>query len=118
MRILVVEDDIDVASLLAAALTRDGHEVVTTHDAEEALAVLAHYQPDALLLDIVLGELSGIDLLRQLRKTDTTLPVVLLTGVTPSELEEARHLGVADIIEKPFALSRLPQVLREVSGLR
>ena len=118
MRILVVEDHVDVASLLASALTREGHDVITTHDAEEALAVLAHHRPDALFLDVLLGELSGIDLLRQLRKTDTTLPVVLLTGVPASELEETRHLGVLEIIEKPFALKRLPQLLHKVAGRR
>lgn len=116
MKIMVVEDDIHVAGLLTAALESAGHEVITTHDAEEALAVLAHHRPDALLLDVLLGELSGIDLLRQLRKTDKTLPVVLLTGVDPSQLKQARQLGVIDVIEKPFALKRLPQVLRKVSA--
>jgi DNA-binding response OmpR family regulator len=117
MKIMVVEDDIQVASLLAAALTHEGHEVIAAHDAEEALALLAQHRPDALLLDVLLGELSGIDLLRQLRRTDKALPVVLLTGLaTAKVLKAARQLGVTGILEKPFVLKRLPQVLREALG--
>ena len=114
MRIMVVEDDIHVASLLAAALTNQGHKVISAHDAEEALALLAQHRPDALLLDVLLGELSGIDLLRQLRRTDQDLPVVLLTGQATANVSgAARRLGVTDILEKPFGLKRLPQALRE-----
>jgi DNA-binding NtrC family response regulator len=114
MRIMVVEDDIHVASLLGAALTHQGHQVISAHDAEEALALLARHRPDVLLLDVLLGELSGIDLLRRLRSTDQALPVVLLTGhATANVLKIARRLGVTDILKKPLGLKRLPQVLRE-----
>ena len=119
MKIMVVEDHIHVASLLAAALTHEGHEVIAAHDAEEALALLAQHRPDALLLDVLLGELSGIDLLRQLRRTDKTLPVVLLTGQATADIvEAAQRLGVTAILEKPFGLKRLPQALREAVGGR
>jgi DNA-binding NtrC family response regulator len=119
MTIMAVEDDIHVASLLTAALTHEGHEVIAAHDAEEALALLAQQRPDALLLDVLLGELSGIDLLRQLRRTDQALPVVLLTGhATADIVEAAQRLGVTAILEKPFGLKRLPQALREALGGR
>ena len=113
MRILVVDDEIEVASLLAEAVRRQGHEVATAQDAEEALPLLASYQPDAVILDVMLGELSGVDLLRRIRQTDARLPVVVITGhATATQLEEAKHLGVVDILSKPFALVRLTEWLR------
>ena len=116
MKILVVDDEIPVATVLADALGRDGHDVIVALDAPEALSLLSQYRPDAVFLDVTLGELSGIDLLRQLRKTDRDLPVVLITGqASASQLNEARHLGVTDIIEKPFVLKRLTQCLRAAS---
>jgi DNA-binding response OmpR family regulator len=112
MRILVVDDEIHVASTLADAIRSQGHEVAVAHDAEEALVLLARYNPDALMLDITLGELSGVDLLRRLRQSNTRLPVVVITGhASGDQLDEARRLGVTDIIEKPFFLNRLTEAL-------
>src|SRR5262245_37781182 len=116
MRLLVVEDDHQVASLLAQALTGEGHEVIIARDGEEALALLAHQRPDGVLLDVTLGELSGVDVLRCVRQTDQQLPVVIITGkASAKQLAEARRLGVSGVIQKPHVLKNLEETLRAVA---
>lgn len=119
MRILVVDDEVLVASTLAEAVRSQGHDVMVAHDAEEALVMLTHSRPDAMLLDIALGELSGVDLLRRLRKMDSRLPVVVITGhASDQELDEARRLGVVDIVEKPVFLNRLTEAISALARPR
>jgi DNA-binding response OmpR family regulator len=119
MNILVVEDEILVASVLADVLGAQGHRVTLAHDAEEASALLARHRPDAVVLDVILGELSGLALLRSIRKADPTLPVVIMTGhAKDDEILQARQLGVSDVIEKPFLLNRLTAAIQGIHDAR
>jgi DNA-binding NtrC family response regulator len=112
MKILIIDDEILVASLLADAVGGQGHEVTVATDGEEGLALLRQSRPDAVFLDVKLGELSGIEVLRQVRRSDARLPVILITGhAAASQLDEARQLGVTEIIEKPFVLTQLSGAL-------
>jgi CheY-like chemotaxis protein len=112
VRILIVDDEILVAGLLAEAVSGHGHDVTIATDGEEGLALLRQSRPDALFLDVRLGELSGIEVLRQVRRSDKRLPVILITGhAEADQLEEARQLGVTEIIEKPFVLAQFSQAL-------
>jgi DNA-binding response OmpR family regulator len=119
MRILIIDDEILVAKLLAEAVSSQGHDVTVASDGEEGLALLRQSRPDALFLDVKLGELSGIEVLRQVRRSDARLPVILITGhAAANELDEARVLGVSEIIEKPFVLNQLSGALeRSVPAL-
>jgi DNA-binding response OmpR family regulator len=113
MTVLIVDDEILVSEALADAVRAQGHEVIIANDGEEALALLSHVEPDAILLDVALKDLSGIDVLRRIRQTNQHLPVVLVTGnASEGQLEEAARLNVTDILEKPFALARLSEGLR------
>jgi CheY-like chemotaxis protein len=108
MRILVIEDEVDVALLLADAVRLAGHETWIAHDGTEGLDAIDRERPDAVFLDVVMPGMSGIEVLRRIRADDSGLPVVLLTGhARASDLEEAQRLGVADIIEKPNILTNL-----------
>jgi DNA-binding response OmpR family regulator len=60
MKILVVDDEIPVATVLADALSRDGHDVIVAHDAPEALSLLSQYRPGAVFLAVTLGERAGL----------------------------------------------------------
>lgn len=112
MRILVIDDEIDVAALLAEAVRAEGHEVVVAHDGKEGLALLGHLRPQGVFLDVRMPEFGGIAVLRQIRAADARLPVVLITGrAQVEEIEEARRLGVTGIIEKPLLLDRLTEAL-------
>jgi CheY-like chemotaxis protein len=109
MRILVIDDEVDVALLLADAMNLAGHETTIAHDGTEGLDAIGRDRPDAVFLDVAMPGMSGIEVLRRIRADNSGLPVVLLTGhARPSELEEAQRLGVAEIIEKPDILTNLP----------
>ena len=75
-----MDDEILVSEALADAVRAQGHDVIIANDGEEALALLSHAEPNAILLDVALKDLSGIDVLRRIRQTNQNLPVVLVTG--------------------------------------
>ncbi len=119
MRVLIVEDEIHVATALAESVRRQGHEVMVARSVQEAISLVAQWRPEGILLDIVMPGVSGIHLLRRIRETDPVLPVVVITGrASPEEIEAARHLGVAEVIQKPFALERLDEALKSLGAER
>ena len=104
MRILLVDDDRELIDLLAFALRRAGLEPVSAHDATSALRVYEEREPDLVVLDINLGSSSGLDVLRELRRRATQLPVIMLTALD-SEEDKVRGLeaGADDYLTKPFS---------------
>ncbi len=112
MKILLIEDDVLVAEVLASGFAAEGHETTIAYSSDEGLTRLRHDQPDVVLLDVHLPKMSGIEVLRQIRSTDQTLPVIIMTGMaTEREIGEARKLGVTDIIEKPYVLKHLGEAM-------
>jgi two-component system, OmpR family, response regulator len=115
MKLLVIEDDEAVAQVLAEAFASGGHEAAVTHSGEDGLAYLKRERPDAVVLDIRLPRLNGVAVLRQIRSTDPTLPVIIMTGLaTAGEIEEVRKLGVTEIIEKPEVLRHFSEALSRI----
>jgi len=113
---LLIEDDEDVAEVLAYAFAEDGHETAITHTGEDGLAYIARDRPDAVVLDVRLPTLDGVGVLRQIRASDPTLPVIIMTGLaTRGELAEIRRLGVTEIIEKPELLKRFGDALARIA---
>jgi CheY-like chemotaxis protein len=112
MRIMIVDDEIILAKLLAESLSRQGHQAIAAASGPEALSVLRQNALDAVFLDIVMPRMNGIEVLRRIRKTHPALPVVIVTGnASPEDLKEVRRLGVTDVVEKPFGLNNLTQAL-------
>jgi DNA-binding response OmpR family regulator len=112
MRILIVEDAIHVANLLAESVRLQGHEAIVATSGPEALSLLDLRCPDAVFLDIVMPGVSGIDVLRRIRATHPALPVIVITGSASSkQIDEVRRLGVTEVIEKPFVLRHLEAAL-------
>src|SRR5437870_13836789 len=102
MRILIVDDEIVVADLLAEAVKSQGHEVTVVNDAQEGLRLLRQQGADAVFLDVYMPEMNGIEFLRRLIRTHPTLPVILLTGhAGPENIAEARSIAVADVVDRP-----------------
>ena len=116
MKILLIEDDEDVAEVLAEAFAAGGHEIAIALTGEDGLACLARDHPDAIVLDVRLPGLNGVDVLRQIRSLDPGLPVIIMTGLaTPGELTEIRRLGVTEIVEKPELLKRFGEALARIA---
>jgi DNA-binding response OmpR family regulator len=112
LNVLIVDDEIHVATLLAEALGRQGHTPLVASDGEEGLALFRAQQPDAVFLDVRLGELSGVDVLRQIRQLNPSCPVIIITGhASDDEIAELRDLGATDVLQKPLLLTRLTEAI-------
>jgi DNA-binding response OmpR family regulator len=109
-RILVVDDDPDIRSLVVRRVQANGHQVLGAGDAVEALSVVREKGvPDVVVLDVVMPDIDGLTLLRQLR-TETgraSLPAIFLSGrIEQSDIEAGRALG-ARYLTKPFIATAL-----------
>ncbi len=112
MRILVIDDEPLVAGIVAEALQFEGHHVIVVGSGEEGLRTIEQSPLDAVFLDIVMPGMDGIEVLRRIRARDPYLQVIILTGwASDSQIDEARRLGVTDIISKPVALRNLSRAL-------
>ncbi len=118
-RILVVEDEPDIAALIAYQLTREGFRVETAPTGTDAIAAVNRAVPDLLILDLMLPGMSGDEVLRELRKEPATecLPVLILTAKKQQEDRiRGLELGADDYLTKPFSPREL--VLRVQAILR
>lgn len=116
-RVLIVEDEAALVTLLRYNLEKEGFEVGEAGDGEEALLEIAERPPDIVLLDWMLPRLSGIEVCRRIRRRPQTraLPVIMLTA-RGEEADRVRGLdsGADDYIAKPFSLRELAARLRAV----
>jgi DNA-binding response OmpR family regulator len=116
-RILVVEDERHIARLLDHVLRKEGYELLVAHSAEKALAEIDQFKPDALVLDLVLPGMSGLDFLRTIRAEPHSIDCVAIMlsghwfGNTDVTLPET---GTTAQCSKPIAPSTLFRKLREL----
>jgi DNA-binding response OmpR family regulator len=112
MRVLVVEDEIDLGEVFRDFLTELGHQPVVVRSAEAALGKIETDRPDAIILDIHLPGMSGLDFLQLRPIRESGLPIVAVSGVaTESQARECLRLGALDFVGKPVPLDRLHDVL-------
>lgn len=118
-RILVVEDEPTMADVVSRYLRRDGHEVRTVADGHAALAAFRDFQPDLLVLDLMLPGIDGLEVCRQVRAAGPT-PVIMLTA-RGDEVDRLVGFGVGadDYVTKPFSprelAARVQAVLRRAA---
>ena len=113
MRILVVDDDAAVRDSLARTLRFEGHEVETADDGEQALAAVQAREPDAMILDVSMPKLDGLQTCRRLRAEGVLLPVLMLTARdSVGDRVAGLDSGADDYLVKPFALQELLARLR------
>jgi DNA-binding response OmpR family regulator len=114
-RILVVDDDPDVLVAVRRVLEEDGYEVVSTRSGQEGLNALAHEHFDLVVLDVIMPEMSGVEVCRRIRGNPTfvRMPVLFLTARgRPNEIVEGLDAGADDYLVKPFAVIELPARVR------
>jgi len=112
MRVLVVEDELDLGDVFRDFLLELGHQPLVVRSAEAALGKLETERPDAIILDIHLPGMSGLDFLQLRPVRELGVPIVAVSGVvTESQARECLRLGAADFLGKPIPLDRLNEVL-------
>jgi len=120
-KILVVEDEADLARALAINLRKEGHDVVHVPRGDAAVAAVMREEPDLVLLDVMLPGMSGLDVCRMLRSRGVSVPVVMLTARSEEvDLVVGLEIGADDYVTKPFGLreliARINARLRRDSG--
>jgi two-component system response regulator MprA len=117
-RVLVVEDDQEIAEVLRRTLRQEGHEVRSAGDGEEALAAAAEFLPDLVILDLGLPKLDGVEVLRRLRAGDD-VPVLILTARADlDDRVEGLDTGADDYLVKPFERQELLARMRALMRRR
>jgi two-component system response regulator MprA len=107
-RILVVEDDDQIASFLRRGLVYEGYEVDITEDGISALAKSRDSRPDLVVLDLMLPGMDGLEVCRRLRASNSSLPILILTARdSVSDRVQGLDAGSDDYMVKPFALAEL-----------
>ena len=119
MRVLLIDDERNIARLLAVALETDGHETVAVESGSGALRQVQKAPFDAAFLDLRLGQEDGLEVLAQLRRADPGLAVVVITAYAsiPSAVEATRR-GAVDYLPKPFTPEQVRLVLGRIEQRR
>jgi two-component system response regulator MprA len=113
MRVLVADDDVAVRSSLERALRLEGYDVTTASDGRETLEEVVTSPPDALVLDVRMPEMDGLEVCRRLRAIADPTPVLMLTAKdSVSDRVDGLDAGADDYLIKPFALPELLARLR------
>ena len=116
MKILVVDDELDICEILKYNLETEGFEVDTAYSAEEALALpLQHYS--LILLDVMMGEMSGFQMVRRLKNTPSTarIPIIFVTALDGEDnLAKGLNIGADDYIAKPLSMKEVKARVRAV----
>ncbi len=112
MKVLVVDDEPDVVKVIRLRLEKNGFQVVVANNGKEALEKVSTEKPDAVLLDIRMPVMGGIQVLQEIRRADTGLPVFMLTADSTKEpFDEARRLNASGFIIKT---SDIEQEIRNI----
>jgi DNA-binding response OmpR family regulator len=117
--VLVVDDEYEIRQLLATMLTMMGYESFMAHDGLDALEKIPEYQPDILILDVMMPRMDGLTLCRRLREEAKTaaLPIIMLSGKAHQEaIQEGLQAGANRYLVKPTGLDELTRNISEVLG--
>lgn len=116
-KILIIEDDVDLATVLQMNLESKGFKVVLAHDAIQGTAMTHSEKPDLIILDINLPAGGGLAILKNIKMSikTKTIPVMVLSGSEDEQLiHEVLHGGVEDYMKKPYELEDLHQHIKRI----
>jgi DNA-binding response OmpR family regulator len=112
LRVLVVEDNPDSASMLARAIARGGHEVQACPDGESALAAAPEFRPDVAIVDLGLPGIDGLAVAKELRQNRLDILLIAATGRSkPEDILESRNAGCAYHLIKPLDTDEILELL-------
>jgi len=112
IKILVVEDEAEICEFLGNFFKKRGHAVFAVTNPLEALPIVEKEKPQIILLDIIMPNMSGLELLEKIRAKDKDAKIIMVSVADePPNIEEARRLGADDFIKKPFDIDYLEEVV-------
>lgn len=113
MKILIVEDEIGIANFLKQGLEEEGYDVLVANDGETGYELALSQKVNVILLDWILPKMTGIEVCKSIRKTDTKTPIIFLTAKdTVQETIEGLKAGANDYIKKPFSFEELVERIK------
>lgn len=113
MKILIVEDEIGIANFLRQGLEEEGYDVLVANDGETGYKLALSQKVNVILLDWILPKMTGIEVCKSIRKTDTKTPIIFLTAKdTVQETIEGLKAGANDYIKKPFSFDELVERIK------
>lgn len=116
MRLLIAEDEQELANALTAILKHNNYSVDTVYDGEDALAYLQTGLYDAAVLDIMMPKIDGLSVLKQIRKEGCSIPIIMLTAVSGVDNKvTGLDLGADDYLTKPFSTKELLARIRAIT---
>ncbi len=117
-RVLVIDDDLPLRGMLAAALRQHGFQVLLAGDGAEGQRALTIHHPDVVLLDLAMPDVNGWDFLQRLQETGHLgkVPIVVVSAHVRVEPQALLQMGVAAILPKPFNLPDLIDVIEHLSA--
>ena len=111
-KLLIVDDEIDVREFAKRFFVKRGIDCLMASGGIEALKIIDENNPDLVLLDIQMEELSGIEVLRKIRDDQNDIKVIMVTGTeNPDIVDEANSLGVKGYVHKPLVLEELERIV-------
>lgn len=120
-KILIVDDEKPISDIIKFNLTKEGYDTVTAFDGKEAIAVFEEEKPDLIILDLMLPELDGLEVAKEIRKT-SHIPIIMLSA-KDSEFDKVigLEIGADDYVTKPFSnrelLARVKAHLRRTETI-
>jgi DNA-binding response OmpR family regulator len=120
-RILVVDDERPLVTLLSQTFRQEGYEVALAGDGIDCMNKVASFQPDVIVMDIMMPKLDGIDttrLIRRNRSYQHTIIIALSARSDPDTVEEMREAGANLFMRKPFVIAKLMERVRQLLAAR
>jgi DNA-binding response OmpR family regulator len=114
---LIVDDEEDTLNLLRDRLTEEGFVTIAAHNGKEAIEKAIRNNPDLILLDIMMPEITGWDVMEQLKQTEgiSSIPVVVLSAVsTEADKQRGYRMGIKHYLTKPFEVKALISEIKRV----
>ena len=113
--VLIIEDEEDIRSTLAIFLESKGYTVWQAEGVERTVRMLNETVPDLIFLDVMLPGLDGIEILKMIKRYDSSVPVVIMSGYASEEIaRRSLKLGAYDYVRKPFDLDRIASLLSSI----
>ena len=112
LKVLIVEDDLSLAEVFSDFIRDEGHETLVAESAEAGIELVERFYPDAMIVDLYLPGMSGLELIRLFAHQRRLLPSIVLSGVASAEeARDSLQLGALDYVPKPVPLLRLQAIL-------